>query len=69
MGFSKGKTPMPRPCFLSSTEGQTLIEYAILIAVLALGMVVILSGARNPLRSSFSNIASTLSSVTMGAGS
>jgi len=50
-------------------EGQTLAEYALLVALISVGMIAVLTTTRNQIRSVFSNIASRLSAAVSAAGS
>lgn len=54
---------------LQDEEGQTLAEYALLVALISVGLIVVLTSTRNQIRSIFSSIAATLSSAVTTAGS
>lgn len=54
---------------LQDEEGQTLAEYALLVALISVGLIVVLTSTRNQIRSIFSSIADTLSSAVTRAGS
>lgn len=53
----------------ASEEGQTMGEYALLIALVSIGMVAVLTTTRNQIRSIFSTLASRLSAAVSGAAS
>jgi pilus assembly protein Flp/PilA len=46
--------------FVSETEGQDLIEYALLAAIIALGVITAMAGVRSALNTQFSNISNTI---------
>jgi pilus assembly protein Flp/PilA len=46
--------------FISETEGQDLIEYALLAAIIALGVITAMTGVRSALNTQFSNISTTI---------
>lgn len=48
--------------FIRETEGQDLIEYALLAATIALGTIVAMQSVRDALNTQFSSIATTLGS-------
>jgi Flp pilus assembly pilin Flp len=48
------------PTSLRREEGQTLVEYALIIAVLSIGLIVALSFLRNKIDTVFSTIANAL---------
>jgi Flp pilus assembly pilin Flp len=48
--------------FVVETEGQDLIEYALLAATIALGVVLAMQGLRDAISTEFSNIGTSLSS-------
>ena len=49
--------------FWKDTEGQDLVEYALLVAVIALGMVATIQGIANALNSLYQSISSALASI------
>jgi pilus assembly protein Flp/PilA len=46
--------------FISETEGQDLIEYALLAAIIALGVITAMTGVRTALNTQFNNISTTI---------
>jgi pilus assembly protein Flp/PilA len=46
--------------FVHETEGQDLIEYALLAAVIALGVILAMNGVREALNTQYNNISSTI---------
>jgi pilus assembly protein Flp/PilA len=48
---------------LQENEGQTLVEYALIIAVVALTLVAALTGISDALARAFSSITSTLNGI------
>jgi Flp pilus assembly pilin Flp len=50
--------------FVKNTEGQDLIEYALLAATIALGVFAAMGAVKNALNTEFSNIASSISSAS-----
>ena len=46
--------------FISETEGQDLIEYALLAAIIALGVIAAMGGVRTALNTQFNNISTTI---------
>jgi pilus assembly protein Flp/PilA len=48
---------------LQENEGQTLVEYALIIAVVALTLVAALTGISDALSRAFSSITSTLNGI------
>jgi Flp pilus assembly pilin Flp len=48
------------PASLRREEGQTLVEYALIIAVLSIGLIVALGVLRDKIDSVFNTIANTL---------
>ncbi len=46
--------------FVRETEGQDLIEYALLAAIIALGVIAAMTGVRDALNTQFNNISSTI---------
>jgi pilus assembly protein Flp/PilA len=46
--------------FVSETEGQDLIEYALLAAIIALGVIAAMTGVRQALNDQYSSISSTI---------
>jgi Flp pilus assembly pilin Flp len=48
--------------FIRDTEGQDLIEYALLAATIALGAVLAMQGLRDAISTQFSNIGTSINS-------
>jgi pilus assembly protein Flp/PilA len=46
--------------FVSETEGQDLIEYALLAAIIALGVIAAMTGVRNALNNQYNSISTTI---------
>ncbi len=49
--------------FWKDTEGQDLVEYALLVAAIALGMIATIKGIANALNSLYESISSGLASI------
>ena len=47
-------------CFIRETEGQDLIEYALLAATIALGVLTAMQGVRDAIKTEFTNIGSSI---------
>jgi pilus assembly protein Flp/PilA len=48
--------------FVSETEGQDLIEYALLAAIIALGVVAAMAGVRGALNTQYNAISTAIAS-------
>jgi Flp pilus assembly pilin Flp len=46
--------------FLHEKDGQDLIEYALLAAIIALGVIAAMTGVREALNTQYSNISTTI---------
>ena len=49
--------------FWKDTEGQDLVEYALLVAAIALGMIATIKGIAQALNSLYESISSSLGSI------
>ena len=49
--------------FWKQTEGQDLVEYALLVAAIALGMIATIKGIAQALNSLYESISSALTSI------
>ncbi len=49
--------------FWKDTEGQDLVEYALLVAAIALGMIATIKGIANALNSLYESISAGLASI------
>jgi len=50
--------------FWKNTEGQDLVEYALIVAAIALGMVAAVKGVVTALNSLYESISAALASIT-----
>ena len=50
--------------FWSETEGQDLVEYALIVAAIALGMIAVVQGVAAALNSIYQSIVTGLQSIT-----
>lgn len=65
-GMSDGRTNMLSSCwrFILDTEGQDLIEYALLAGTLALGTLAAMRTVRSALQTEFSAVGNTLTGAS-----
>lgn len=50
-------------CFWKETEGQDLVEYALIVAAIALGMIVVVKNVAQALNSLYESISAGLGTV------